>query len=261
MSTITLSWTGILRSELVKLRSVHTTVLGFAATAVLIVAYGLVNCLVLLNPAVSENNPGLDPVAQSLTGPVLGQLLVCTLGVLAVTSEYATGAIRGTLAAVPRRLPVLWAKAAALALTTFLVGLFALLVSFYAGQAVLAGGGLPTAALTDPGVPRAILGSALYLAGVAVLGVAAGILFRATTAAAATLYATLLIADSLLGLAPAPVCRAVAPFLPSNAGFLSMGGITPPEGFLSVTGGAAVFLGYLVLAVGGAALVLRSRDV
>jgi hypothetical protein len=33
------------------------------------------------------------------------------LGVLLVTGEYATGMVRATFAAVPRRLPVLWAKA------------------------------------------------------------------------------------------------------------------------------------------------------
>ena len=33
------------------------------------------------------------------------------LGVLVITGDYSTGMIRATMAAVPKRLPVLWAKA------------------------------------------------------------------------------------------------------------------------------------------------------
>ena len=49
----------------------------------------------------------IDPVNQSLIGVNLAQLTVGVLGVLLAAGEYATGMIRATFAAVPRRLPVL----------------------------------------------------------------------------------------------------------------------------------------------------------
>jgi ABC-type amino acid transport system permease subunit len=53
-----------------------------------------------------------DPVGFILgTGIGLGQLAICVLGVLVITSEYSTGVIRASLLAVPRRIPVLAAKA------------------------------------------------------------------------------------------------------------------------------------------------------
>ena len=48
--------------------------------------------------------------SATLQGYYLGQLLIGALGVLFVTGEYSTGMIRSTFAAVPKRLPVLWAK-------------------------------------------------------------------------------------------------------------------------------------------------------
>ena len=66
----------------------------------------------------------------------LAQIAAGVLGVLVITSEYATGLIRTTLAAVPRRLPVLWGKAAMLAAATLTVSLPAAFVAFAAGLAV-----------------------------------------------------------------------------------------------------------------------------
>jgi len=65
----------------------------------------------------------------------LAQIAAGVLGVLVITSEYATGLIRTTLAAVPR-LPVLWGKAAMLAAATLTVSLPAAFVAFAAGLAV-----------------------------------------------------------------------------------------------------------------------------
>jgi hypothetical protein len=48
-----------------------------------------------------------DPTSSSLSGLFVAQLTVGILGVLVITSEYATGQIRATLAATPQRLTVL----------------------------------------------------------------------------------------------------------------------------------------------------------
>lgn len=250
----------VTRSEFIKLVSIRSNGALFLAAGAVILAYGVVSCVVLLDPAMRAELAGNNPAGYSLAGPVLGQLFFAVLGVRAVTSEYETGSIRSTLAAVPRRLPVLWAKTAVLAGASFAVALVALVVTFLVGQAVLQGGDLPPASLTDPAVLAAITGSSCYLAGIAVLGVGLGVLYRGTTAAAATACGVLLLADSLLGLAPASVYRVLGPVLPSNAG-LSFSSIHPPEQLLSPSGGAAVFLTYLAVVTTAAALALRTRDV
>ncbi|SDM59004.1 hypothetical protein [Nonomuraea jiangxiensis] len=251
----------VARSELVKFLSLRLNLLTLAAAAVVTFAFGLVNALVVTNPQAKEALEGsFDPVALSLAGPALGQLVVSTLGVMVITGEYASGSIRGTLAAVPQRLPVLWAKIAVVAVASFVTTLPALLASFLISQPIFAGVDLPSATLDDPGVRRAVIASALYLTGTAIMGVGLGLLFRNTAAAAATLSGVLLIGDSLLALAPPAIYEAVAPFLPSNAG-LSFTSVLPPDGMLPVWGGVAVFAAYLVVISAGAALALRRRDV
>ena len=52
---------------------------------------------------------------------VVAQLSIGVLGVLVITGEYSTGMIRATLAAVPRRLPVLWARAVVYSAVTWVL--------------------------------------------------------------------------------------------------------------------------------------------
>ena len=99
-----------------------------------------------------------------------------------MTSEYATGTIRSTMTFVPRRLLVLTAKALVLAAVTLPVMLVATLPTFAVGQALLGAGdaGTATASLGDDGVLRAVLSTAAYLAGIALMGLAFGALLRST---------------------------------------------------------------------------------
>jgi len=53
-----------------------------------------------------------DQAKLSLTGIQVGQAIVVVVAVLAISNEYSTGMVRLTLAAMPRRLTVLAAKAA-----------------------------------------------------------------------------------------------------------------------------------------------------
>ncbi len=93
--------------------------------------------------------------------------------------------IRATLSAVPRRLPVLWAKALVFAVVVFVVMGIASLLAFEGGQAMLSGAGIHVG-LSSPGAARAVLGGALYLTVVGLLGVGLGFLLRNTAGAIAT---------------------------------------------------------------------------
>ena len=154
-----------------------------------------------------------DPTAISLAGVTLAQLIVGILGVLFISNEYANGMIRSTFAAVPRRLPVLWAKAIVLGAVLAVVMVLASIAAFLVGQQLLGDGRSTT--LAADGVLRAVIGSGLYLAGIGILGIAVGALMRNTAGAIAVVVASLLIIPGLAswcsrtaGTTPSPrTCR------------------------------------------------------
>ena len=65
------------------------------------------------------------------------QMIVAVLGVMAVTGEYSTGVIKASLAAVPKRLPMLPAKAIVVFVATYLVGLGGNLASYLVASPIL----------------------------------------------------------------------------------------------------------------------------
>ena len=143
-------------------------------------------------------SPATDPTAISLAGVTLAQLIIGILGVLIVSNEYANGLIRNTFAAVPRRLPVLWAKVIVLAGSLAVLMVIASVVAFLVGQLILGDGKNTT--LAADGVLRAVLGSGLYLAGIGVFGIAIGAMMRNTAGAIAVVVAALLIIPGLASL-------------------------------------------------------------
>jgi ABC-2 type transport system permease protein len=129
-----------------------------------------------------------DPTKVSLTGVALGQAVVAALAVLAVGSEYSSGTIQTTLAAVPRRCTMLAAKAAVLLAVVLPAAAIGVLGSLLAGRLILPGKGFTAAhgyaplSLADGSTLRATAGSVIYLALIALLslGVAAAVRDSAT---------------------------------------------------------------------------------
>ena len=201
---------------------------------------------------------GLDPTSLTLTGASLAQIILGILGVLLVSGEYSSGMVRASLAAVPRRLPVLWGKAIVIGAVSLVVAIPATFVAFLLGQRIL--GDHVHASLSDPGVLRAVLGTGVYLAAIAVLGVAIGALLRHAAGSIGVLFVLLLVAPGLLGLVlPDSWSQAIVPYLPSNAG-AAFTSVVPADGLLAAGPGAAVLAAWIVVLLGTAAVLLRRRD-
>ncbi|MDT3441741.1 MULTISPECIES: ABC transporter permease subunit [unclassified Pseudofrankia] len=183
----------VMRSEWTKLRSLRSTQWTMGLAVLLLIGLALPLCVSASeNWTVADVQAGSqDPVYQSLAGLLLAQVAVGVLGVLTMTGEYATGMIRATLGLVPRRLPVLWAKAAVLAGVTFVAMLVASLVSFLIGQAILGSHDVGVS-LSSDGAARAILGAAFYLTAIALLGLTLGALIRHTAGAVTALLGAVL---------------------------------------------------------------------
>lgn len=254
---VRLSQFGVAVSEFTKLRSLRSTRFVLAATALLIIAIGVIGAAGTVHqwPNMSAaDRAAVDPVATSLNGVFLGQLTAGVLGVLAISGEYSTGMIRSSLVAVPRRLPVLWAKAGVFAAVTFAVTLIAVAISFAGAQALLATDHAQTS-LTQPGVARALLGAPLYLTVVSLLGLGLGALLRNTAGGIAALVGILLILPLIAHILP----ESWVAYLPSTAGEAILSPTRLP-GFLPPWIGFGVFCAYAAVALGAAAVLLVRRD-
>jgi ABC-2 type transport system permease protein len=170
-----------LRAEWTKLRT-------SPGTAWLLLAVVAVTVAVSAAAAASARCPaagcGEDPGKISLTGVDLGQAAVAIVAVLAVGTEYSTGMIRTTLAAMPGRVRLLAAKAAVVTALILAAGALAAAGSLLAGWLILPGHGFTRAhgfaplTLADGPVLRATAGSVLYLALIGLLSLGAATAVR-----------------------------------------------------------------------------------
>jgi ABC-2 type transport system permease protein len=150
----------VLRAEWVKARTLAS---NFWLLAGVVVATCAVSILVAATTRCSAVSC-TDPAKASLSGVYLGQAAVAVLGVLTVSGEYANGMIHLTLAAMPRRTPVLAAKAIVLGGLILVAGTVAVLICELAGGPLLARNGFGHAGLlTSPAALRAAGGTVLYL--------------------------------------------------------------------------------------------------
>ncbi|MGW0171072.1 ABC transporter permease [Streptomyces sp. NPDC003343] len=253
----------VIASEWAKLWSLRSTWITLGLGLLFLVAFGLI--------AASRYKSGIGSghmdrdfasstaVSLSLFGTNFAQLALGVLGLLVTAGEYSTGMIRSTLAAVPRRLPVLWAKAAVFGLVALAIATFGVFVAFLFGSHIVSG--TPAAmGFSHSGVVRSLLGAGLYLGLVGVIGTALGALLRSVAGGISVLVAALMLIPGLVSLLPSSWQDNISPYLPSNAGE-SMFALTHDSTSLSPASGLLVFLGWTALALAGAAYRLMRSDV
>jgi ABC-type transport system involved in multi-copper enzyme maturation permease subunit len=252
--------TRVLRSEWTKLRSLPSTAWSLLSAGVLIVGFCVLYSMVRVTrpPRGPADIAGFDPTAISLAGVQLAQLAIAVLGVLLITGEYATGSARTSFAAVPRRLPVLWGKAMVFALTTLGLCVPAAFAAFVIGQTILSSEHLDTT-LGHPGTARAILGSALYLTAVGLLGLGLGALLRNTAGAISAMFGVLFGLQIVVGFLPGTLSDQIYRYLPVPAG-VAVTHARPDPASLRPWTGLAVFCLYTAVVLGLAAWRLRRRD-
>jgi hypothetical protein len=252
----------VLRSEWLRLWSLRSTWITLGVTILIIVGLGAAFTAARAAHW-PPRDPGelvsFDPTRTSLGGTFLAQLSVGILGVLVVTGEYSTGMIRATFTAVPRRVTVLVARAIVFAVLTLLVLVPTCVVAFVLGQHLLSSRHIQTN-FSAPGVARAVIGAALYLFAIGLLGLALGWLIRHTAGAIAVLVTLLLILEILVHLLPTPWAERIAKYLPAEAGG-AVWAVRPDPQSLAPWSGFGVLMLYVAIALIAAALLLRRRDV
>jgi hypothetical protein len=251
----------VVHSEWIKFRSLRSTYWTLAAAVALTVGIAALACwgaVSRLDRLPAAERAAFSPAEHSLRGYFVAQLAIGVLGVLIVTGEYSTGMIRASLSAVPRRLPVLWAKAAVFGAAAWVVATVACLVAFFVGQSILASKHLDTT-FSAPGVTRVVLGMGLYLTAVGLLAVGIGTMIRNTAGGIAALVGVLMLLPLLMEALPSSWQDNVSPYLPTNAG----GALTTihqgPHDLAPWTGFGVLCL-YVLASLIGAAVVLKRRD-
>jgi len=252
----------VLLSEWTKLRSLRSTLWSLGVGVVLTIG---LPCIFAAVTAARWSHMSLreqlnrHPIEIATAGVNLSQLAIGVLGVLVISGEYSTGMIRATMGAVPKRLPVLWAKLAVFALVTFVLMLPAVIVAFFVSQAILRSHHILQISFSDPGVARAVIGGALYLTGVGAFTLALGAITRNTAGGIAVFAGIFFVIPPLMNILPTSWNQSISEYLPSSAArdvfALSHGphDLAPAPGF-------GLFCAYTAVAIAIAAVLLVRRD-
>ena len=256
----------VLRSEWIKFRSVRSTY-----WTLLVTVAGMIGLGALFTAAfvAHYHHMGLQdqieasritPVARSDGGFFLMQLAVGVLGVIVMTSEYATGSIRATFSAVPQRRMVLAAKAVVYAATVLVIGVGSAFAAFFVGQAILSQIDQGVS-ISSPGALRGVIGTGLYLTVIGLLSLGLGTMIRRTAGAIAALVALVLILPGVVAALPSSWQNAITPYLPSVAGQAIIGrGPVSSDHMLSAWTGFGIFCAYAAASLIVGAFLLNRRD-
>jgi hypothetical protein len=246
----------LVRSEWTKLRSLRSMWLcaGLAAATMLGLAIGLG----IRWAHQSGTMQTFDATNVSLSGVYLAQVIVGTVGVMTISSEYATRMIRASFAAVPQRRSLLAAKGLVLAAAVLVLSEILAFASFLVGQALMSSKHIGVS-LSDPGVLRAVVGAGLFLTLVALLGFGLGSVVRHTAGALSAFFGILFALDPITDLLPTAWRDDIIDYLPLNAGS-QIFVIVNNKGALGPWAGLGVFAIYALVAVVLGALLVDTRD-
>ncbi|MFJ5551460.1 ABC transporter permease [Streptomyces sp. NPDC093225] len=252
----------VLTSEWTKIRTVAST--SWTLISALVVTVGLSAGLAALTKSqfthLSElERATFDPTLVSFSGMVLGQLAMVVFGVMVVGTEYSSGMIRTSLAAVPQRATFFFSKVAVAGVLALLVGLATSFLSFFLGQALL---GSHRTSIGEPNVLRAVVGAGLYMALIAVFSMGVTAMLRSSMLSLGILVPFFFLISQILS--NVPKAKEVARYFPDQAGSKimqvvprAMGSDQAPYG---PWGGLGIMLLWVAAALVGGYAVLRRRD-
>ena len=205
----------VVRGEWVRLRG-QRSILWVVTLSVAVPLLAITIWSLTQTPATDRRFDEVDVVLGSVTSSLFETLVLLTLlGALVGTNEYETRTIATTMAAIPKRWPVVVAKALVVAAIAALVSLIVLFSGFAIASSIV-----PTSApvgLTDPGVIKALLGTALYQTSVAVISLAVALVLRSSIGAIAGTFGFLYVVPGAFNIIPLAPFRVFASTFPGPA--------------------------------------------
>lgn len=181
--------TGLLRAELIKLRTTRTA-LGFAIGALLLVLAAVLLQSLAGDPTTVEDKRSV------ISGAGVVSVVLLVFGVVGATGEHRHGTITPALLIVPDRVRVTVAKLVAYAFAAALVGLLVQVLAVALGLLLMSG--QPGPDLTAGDVVDVSVGGILTCALAAAVGVGLGALVRNQVGAVVGALVYLLILEPVL---------------------------------------------------------------
>jgi ABC-type transport system involved in multi-copper enzyme maturation permease subunit len=201
---------------------------------------------------------GLDPIGIAFRGFPIAQLTIGALGVLMISSEYSCGLIRTTFAAAPQRRAVLGAKAVVIGVAALVAGEITSFAAFFLAQGLLSSTGKGLS-IADPGTLAEVASAGMYMAVVALIGLALGVLVRHTAGGISALFLLVFVAPNVIDGLPQPWSVRIGEWLPPNLA-QQLVSIHPSAEFLSRPWSLVVLLAYPVVFLAAAAWRLSKSD-
>jgi hypothetical protein len=263
----------VLKSEWIKITSVPSTVVLILITTVVMIGLA---ALLAWQTTVSLGFEGDPEMAVQMQGPpdaastalgipgsglAFGQLLMASLAVVLIASEWGTGMIRSTMVVVPRRSTALLAKQSVMAGISFVVGAGSAFIGYFVAQPILDTADLGFA-LGEDGALLHIVNTGLVLALVSIFAMSIGTLIRNTAGGVVTSIGVLLVLPILFtvfGMGTEWVAE-LGRFLPSSGGD-QMVATTIGEGAFTPWQGALVLGGWSLVLLVASLIVTKKRDV
>ncbi|MHC5263353.1 ABC transporter permease subunit [Streptomyces sp. UC4497] len=250
----------VLRSEWTKIKSVNSTAFTLGLAVLVSVGLGMLISALTSNEfdkMSTGDKLTFDPTFISFSGLTLGQLAMVVFGVLVVASEYSTGMIRTSLAAVPQRGTFLFSKILVAALLALVVALVISFASFFLGQLMLGDHGTDLGA---PNVLRAVFGAAVYMTLMTMFSMGVAAMLRSPMLSLGILMPFFFLVSPILGSVSAT--KKVAQYFPDQAGLKVMQVVDPPsdDAPYGPWGGLVILLVWVAVALFIGYVLLKKRD-
>ncbi|MFJ4923434.1 ABC transporter permease subunit [Streptomyces sp. NPDC088725] len=252
----------VVQSEWTKIRTVSSTTWTLITALVVTVALGAI-LSALYNAQFSSLDQAqqatFDPTFISFSGMILGQLAMVVYGVLVVGSEYSSGMIRTSLAAVPKRGLFLFGKILVAGALALAVGIVTGFLTFFVSQALL---GDHSTTIGAPHVLRAVFGSGLYMGLIAIFSMGITAMLRSSILALGILMPFFFLVSQIL--AAVPGAKDVARYFPDQAGKKILQVV--PDAFTAHKapygpwGGFGILAAWTAAALVAGYVTLRKRD-
>ncbi|MFF2030509.1 ABC transporter permease [Arthrobacter sp. NPDC058192] len=264
------SFLRVLNSEFIKFRTLLSTLILLGSTVVVMVGFGALSAWgtgQFSQAAAQDPEAGARFAAQGgdlavgvpTSGIAFAQLILGSLGVLLMSSEFTTGMARSTFAAVPRRIPAFAAKLVVVVLTSFIVTAASALAAGLVSVPILDNYGLGLDLGSSQSV-KLLLVNSLYVAAVAAIGMSLGTLIRNSAGGIMSLVGLFFVAPIAFQLIPGDFFEEARKYLPGNT-VEPLTAVEHVPNTLEVWQAGLVLGAWVVIPVLLAAVLLKKRDV
>jgi len=264
------SFLRVLNSEFIKFRTLLSTLILLGCTVLVVVGFGALSAwgtgqfaeAAATDPeaaAAFASQGGDLAVGVPTSGIAFAQLILGSLGVLLMSSEFTTGMARSTFAAVPKRIPAYAAKLLVVMVTAFVLTAASVYLAGLVALPILDNYNLELDLASSQSV-KMLLVNSLYVAAVAAIGMALGSLIRNSAGGIMSLVGLFFVAPIAFQLIPGDFFVEARKYLPGNT-VEPMTAVQHVPDTLEAWQAAMVLGAWVVIPVVLAAVLLKKRDV